>query len=172
MTQSTLPCFPIPLAFYHEILMLVAKSWHEMTYFLLNCLCGLWSTGQDELNRLAEHGMGASIAYLYGSARRSRLPHDLGKSAFCGWCSTTRYIGPGLAKLCFQGSKGGNSTRIHLATETGKREHVAAHCSDQPGFVKQYSILKISVERCPCQVARCYDRYLLVSDEYFCVQVR
>ena len=72
MTQSALPCFSIPLAFYHEILMLVAESWHKEAYFLLNCLCGLWSTGQDELNRLAEHGMSASIADLYGSERRIR----------------------------------------------------------------------------------------------------
>ena len=153
MTQSALPCFPIPLAFYHKILMLVAESWHKEAYFLLNCLCSLWSTGQDELNRLAEYGMCASIAYLYGSECWPRLPHDLGKSALRGWCSAARYISPSLAKLCFQGSEGGNSARIYLATETGERKHVVAHCSNQAGFVEQYSILKISVERCPCQVA-------------------
>ena len=136
MTQSALPCFSIPLAFYHEILMLVAEGRHKEADFLLDCLCGLGATSQDKLDRLAEHGMGASIAHLYGSKRRSSLPHDLGKSALRGGCSTTRYISPRSAQLCFQGSESGNSTRIHLTAETGKREHVAPHGLNQPSFVE------------------------------------
>ena len=172
MTQSALPGFSISLPFDHKIFMLVAESRHKVTYFLLNCLCGLWSTGQDELNCLAEHCMRASIAHLRGCKRRSSLPHDLGKPTLRGWRSTARYMSPSLTKLCFQGSEGGNSTRIYLAAKTGKREHIVAHCLDQSGFVKQHSIFEISVERRPCQVARCHDRYLLVGDEYFCVKVR